>query len=192
MTAFTKDWSSARYAWPDALAHLERSGGRALEVGTFEGQATIWLAQWLYDGPLSPGHVVTVDPMTFEGQGAEDGPKLRKAWRERLYANTQEYVLADRMTVIRGYSHVVMPLLSDESFDVVYIDGDHEADAVAGDARQAGRLVRLGGTIIFDDYGVESKYPGVRREAERWFATAAQGRFRTIHDGYQLIVRRFA
>jgi predicted O-methyltransferase YrrM len=57
------------------------------------------------------------------------------------------------VTVKRGYSNEVLPTLEDNSFDIVYIDGNHEPEYVLEDAVLAFRKVKVGGYLIFDDYG---------------------------------------
>lgn len=45
-------------------------------------------------------------------------------------------------------------------FDLVYIDGSHEAPDVLADAVLAFRLLRTGGVMIFDDYLWAEALPG--------------------------------
>lgn len=61
--------------------------------------------------------------------------------------------LADRVSVKRGYSNEVLPTLEDNSFDIIYIDGNHEPEYVLEDAVLAFRKLKVGGRLIFDDYG---------------------------------------
>jgi predicted O-methyltransferase YrrM len=61
--------------------------------------------------------------------------------------------LSERVTVKRGYSHEVLPTLEDNSFDIIYIDGNHEPEYVLEDAVLAFRKLKVGGRLIFDDYG---------------------------------------
>lgn len=51
----------------------------------------------------------------------------------------------------RGTSAQLLPLLCEQSFDVVYIDGDHSYDAVLVDLKESSRLVREGGILCGDD-----------------------------------------
>jgi predicted O-methyltransferase YrrM len=53
-----------------------------------------------------------------------------------------------------------------ESFDLIYIDGSHEATDVLTDAILAFPLLRIGGTLIFDDYIWSDQIPE-RREPSR-------------------------
>jgi predicted O-methyltransferase YrrM len=49
-----------------------------------------------------------------------------------------------------------------ESFDLIYIDGSHEAPDVLADATMAFPLLRVGGTMIFDDYLWSMDRPGAQ------------------------------
>ncbi|MBV5337266.1 MAG: class I SAM-dependent methyltransferase, partial [Deltaproteobacteria bacterium] len=50
-----------------------------------------------------------------------------------------------------GASDDVLPLLSDSTFDIVYIDGAHDFKSVKSDLRNASRLVVEGGVLCGDD-----------------------------------------
>ena len=41
--------------------------------------------------------------------------------------------------------------MSDESFDMIYIDGDHTYDKFVGDLEEADRLLKLEGVMCRDD-----------------------------------------
>jgi predicted O-methyltransferase YrrM len=59
----------------------------------------------------------------------------------------------EKITVVRGFSHNEIPKFEDESFDIIYIDGNHEPDYVLEDAVLAFRKLKIDGLLIFDDYG---------------------------------------
>ena len=59
----------------------------------------------------------------------------------------------EKITVIRGFSHTEIPKFEDDFFDIVYIDGNHEPEYVLEDAVLAFRKLKVGGYMIFDDYG---------------------------------------
>lgn len=57
------------------------------------------------------------------------------------------------VTLVQGKSHEVIPKLEDESWDIIYIDGDHTYDGVKRDWE----LVkdRFNQLVVFDDYNPE-------------------------------------
>lgn len=69
-----------------------------------------------------------------------------------------------------GRSSEMLPLLMDERFDLILIDGDH-SDAVAeSDLRHAARLLAPGGRIVFDDI-CHPAHLSLRGVAERFAAS---------------------
>ncbi len=58
----------------------------------------------------------------------------------------------DRVVAIKARSDLALPALSDASFDLVYIDGDHRMAAVRNDIAEGMRLVRPGGILCGDDF----------------------------------------
>jgi predicted O-methyltransferase YrrM len=56
---------------------------------------------------------------------------------------------------LRGKSESLLPLLRDESFDVVYIDADHTYEPVKRDILESMRLVKEGGVICGDDLNLQ-------------------------------------
>ena len=61
--------------------------------------------------------------------------------------------------IIKGRSWEVMPTFEENSFDFIYIDGDHYMEACTKDILNGLRLVKLGGILGGHDYGSESGVP---------------------------------
>jgi predicted O-methyltransferase YrrM len=59
----------------------------------------------------------------------------------------------DKITVHRGMSRDMINEFEDEQFDMVYIDGNHNPDYALEDAVLYFRKLKVGGHMIFDDYG---------------------------------------
>lgn len=145
---FTTDWSDSIAHWPKLFAELclvGRPGLRFLEVGCFEGRTTLWLLDHVLTGPGSS--VVVIDPFGHDGQ------------LERFTRNLGGNVGAGRATVRQGESGMVLREHTLGSFDFVYIDGDHSAQAVLADAVLAWPLLRPGAAVVFDDYWWPEKGP---------------------------------
>lgn len=115
-----------------------------LQLGAFAGDATMWMLAHL------PQSVLT-DVDTW---GGSDG----------LYGEWDlEEVLALYLRRTKGLTQVItyqMPashyLRNSQSlaasFDFIYIDADHHAEAVLADAVNAWPLLKIGGLMAFDDY----------------------------------------
>ena len=103
---------------------------RVLEIGTFSGYATIWMAGALPDG----GRIDTI----------EINDEMEALIREGL----DRAGVADRVRLIIGDALDVLPLI-DERYDLVYIDGN-KREYVAY-YQSAIELVRPGGWILADN-----------------------------------------
>jgi len=57
-----------------------------------------------------------------------------------------------KIVVHRGFSHIEVPKLDDDYFDIIYIDGNHLSEYVMEDAVLSFRKLKVGGYMIFDDY----------------------------------------
>jgi predicted O-methyltransferase YrrM len=135
--------TSLTAAETDTLALLA-DGVDVLEIGSAYGYSTVVLAQ-------RARSVVAVDP-----HGALNS-------LETLRANLSAYNVSDKVLVWIGRSEVAMSELhaSGRRFEMVWIDGDHEAPAVEQDVTWGLKLLKLGGVLACHDYG-EDTCPGVK------------------------------
>ena len=78
------------------------------------------------------------------------------------------YKASNRVTLrkVKQSSHDAMATMIAagqlQSFDLIYIDGSHEAPDVLADAVLAFQLLRPGGVMIFDDYLWSMHRPGTQ------------------------------
>ena len=151
---FTNDWFTRNIPTWDALFALF-TPRRFLEIGSYEGQATCYLIEKFRD---TPGvEICCID--TWEG-GLEHNHAGMSAVEARFDHNvavaTSKAKYAPRLTKIKKLSHLALAELvasgKSDSFDVIYIDGSHQAPDVLTDAVLAFHLLSAGGLMIFDDY----------------------------------------
>ncbi len=119
-----------------------------LEIGAFCG-ANIFSVEKLYG--THPDTVLTcIDPWIdyddYEEYKGEQ-PSIYQCFKN----NTES--IKQKLNVIRGFSHEQVYSLPDEHFDLIYIDGNHEPEYVLEDAVLCFRKLKVGGYMIFDDYG---------------------------------------
>jgi len=112
-----------------------------LEIGCYEGQASIWLME------NTQAELTVID--TFKGSKEHDS-KFETTLLERFLENTKPYI--GRILPLKGTSQKYLKTLELISYDFIYIDGSHEAKDVLEDAVLAFPLLKEGGIIIFDDY----------------------------------------
>lgn len=133
----------------DELRRLA-AGADVLEIGSAYGYSSIAMA-------LAGGRVEAVDPHTWL-------PSF-----EAMVANIAAYNVSDQVRIHRTDSWTLLPQLAEEgrTFDLVWIDGDHSAAAVAHDVAWARKLLRETGTLACHDYD-EATCPGVREALDAW------------------------
>lgn len=106
-----------------------------LEIGAFEGLSANFIA-WAFpkasvtcvDVWVTPSEEILFDRNTAWFRDRLDKQKTTSA---RYLAEAQD---------------------AGAAFDLIYVDGDHHADAVLADGMMAFRLLREGGILVFDDF----------------------------------------
>jgi SAM-dependent methyltransferase len=173
--------------WMEVFAQ-EGLPGKALdvlEIGAWEGRATVFLLQY-----LPKACVTSVD--TWQGSDEHVGDK-RVGGIEALFdANVSEF--GHRLRKFKGTSiQFFTSVPSGEQFDLIYVDGSHFVDDVACDAIHSYRRLKPGGLIIFDDY-LWNWYPNVRHNpafAINWFLRLRQGEYQILSvSRAQLILKK--
>jgi SAM-dependent methyltransferase len=147
---FTHDLFSGHIAtwqrWFETTIHTAPI--HILEVGSWQGGATLWLLDHVI-GPRG-GDITCVD--TWQGSSEHTFiPVLGLNVEELFDANVARSGFAEHVRKLRGPSKQILPDLPAQSFDLIYIDGAHEASIVIQDAVNAHRLLKPGGFLLFDD-----------------------------------------
>ena len=120
-----------------ALAEIA-AGKRVLEIGSYCGLSTVCLAR-------TAESVVAVDP--HDGRGTP----FPKNTLDTFHANLRRFGVADKVEVIVGDT-AGMLYFDLAPFDLVFIDGAHDAASVATDIAYAVKNLAPGGLIVFHDY----------------------------------------
>ena len=180
---FTKNWFTPNIpVWKKALApFVGQPNLHYLEVGPFEGQATVWMLENVLTHPSSRATGIDL----FMGLEDVDGATIKR----RFLDNVKRAGAADRVRLMIGFSQEQLRKLPIDSFDIIYIDGSHMADDVLEDAVLAWRLLRNDGVIIFDDYNWPRPGPGPKI-AINVFMQLFGRHFEIVHTRYQMIIRK--
>lgn len=133
----------------DELRRLAKDSD-VLEIGSAYGFSAVAMA-------LAGGRVEAIDPHAWLGSF------------DAMVANLAAYRVSDQVRIYRSDSWTVLPELGSEGrqFDLVWVDGDHEAHTVAHDVGWARKLLRPTGTLACHDYG-EATCPGVQQALDAW------------------------
>lgn len=151
---FTADWFG-RFApvWREILKRFPPS--RIVEIGSYEGRSACFLIEEC--AAQRPIELHCID--TWEG-GVEHDHEAMAEVERRFDANLARACSAAAHPVAftkhKALSHtaLVALLASGEvgGFDLIYIDGSHQAPDVLTDAVLSFQLLKLEGVMIFDDY----------------------------------------
>jgi predicted O-methyltransferase YrrM len=123
---------------------------RYLEIGAFYGANLLSVAETFCAHPDS--RMWCIDPW----EDYEDYPEYKNqpsAIRGIYGSFLENPEVNDKVTVKRGYSNIQLLSFEDGYFDIIYIDGNHEPEYVLEDAVLSFRKLKVGGVMIFGDYG---------------------------------------
>lgn len=142
------DWFSRVQPWFDKYLDEYRGQDnlRFLQIGTYTGDASEWLCREILTGK----NCVLVDVDTWKGSDERLHKELDFSEVEAYYDKRMEkYPQAVKH---KGRSSDYLIAAEKESFDFIYVDGDHTAAAVIEDGILGWRALRQGGIMVFDDY----------------------------------------
>jgi predicted O-methyltransferase YrrM len=114
--------------------------GTVLEIGTHIGASTVHFAAALRQ---TGGRLVTVDVEDVNETWVKYGSMAPPAELATRVGGRVEFLEADSL----DYMHT-----TGERFDLVFLDGNHDADAVYQEVPAALRLLHRGGLILLHDY----------------------------------------
>ena len=130
------------------LSHYKGQHGlRFLQIGVFTGDASVWLLKNI----LTDQSSTLIDVDTWEGSPNEDMhmqmdfEDVYKTYKKKVepYTNVRSMRLTSQ-----GFFLNQKP----ETFDFIYIDGDHTERAVYEDGVAAWNCLLPNGVLAFDDY----------------------------------------
>ena len=193
---YTQDWFSINIpVWEQQLPRFANQADlRVLEIGSWEGRSTCWLLDNILTHPTA--RITCVD--TFAGSVEHDvmcADGTVQTIEQRFDANVAKTGKAEQVRKMIGASQTVLRSLIPNAYHLAYIDGSHVACDVLEDAVLTWRLVKVGGVIIFDDYGF--RFPeGITEQPPQpaidAFKTIFQHKVKLLHQGYQVLLEKIA
>jgi predicted O-methyltransferase YrrM len=182
--SFTSDWASHNYSnWEKWFAgYRDQPDVRILEIGSFEGRSAVWFLKNVLTHPTA--QLVCVDPMPWPVNPP----------RPRFMHNIQLTGKAQQVTLIQERSEIALTKLQPASFDIIYIDGAHDAINVLADGIYSWELLKVDGLMLFDDYLWEPEKPEYNRcqRAIDLLFKQFSSRKTVLHEGYQALIRKDA
>jgi hypothetical protein len=165
-----------------------------LEIGCFEGKATLWLLKNVLTNPSSKIEVID----TFGGN-IEHNKKSRViknmllTFKDNLSSYLSQDPQKNKVIIHKGESGIMLREMGSKSkFDFIYIDGSHIAKDVLEDAVLSWRLRKNNGVMIFDDYGWRTDWPPLLRPALaiNSFLRVFQGQYKILQVDYQVVIQK--
>ncbi len=131
-----------------------KEGLKILEIGSCEGQSTLWFLKKILSHPTST--ITCVDPHDkrsdtwYNSANNPDRLKTKKITFELFKSN----ILQPYKDKVRYYQKKSWEALSNlkSKFDLIYIDGAHDFCTVYMDGKLSFPLLKEKGVIMFDDY----------------------------------------
>lgn len=122
-----------------------------LEIGVLCGANFFSVANTYASHPDSELHCI--DPWEPYGENYDHDSNY-----ENFLKNLEQSEHASRIHVHKGFSGLEIPKFSNEYFDIIYIDGNHDSRHTMEDAVLAFQKLKVGGFLIIDD----CTFPSVR------------------------------
>ena len=161
-----------------------------LQIGVFTGDASVWLLENILTDPSS----TLVDIDTWQGSPDEDMHMAMDF--EDVYETYKKKVeLYDNVRSVRTTSASFLVNQKPNTYDFIYIDGDHTEKAVYDDGIGAWNCLLPNGVLAFDDYhwgdGLADQSlaprPAIDRILEEYI-----GQYNLLTKGSQVWIRKNA
>lgn len=145
------------------LAKVVPEGLAIVEIGSFKGKSTAYLAQGSKDG--NGCQVFAVDPWDLPGnpygKHGYSAPIVRETFEKQLKAAR----LWSRVTPIQAFSVDAAKEWEGPKVGLLFVDGDHTETGVRSDLAAWTPHLADGAVIAFDDYATK-RNPGVKIVAD--------------------------
>lgn len=143
--------------WLYSLARSSTDKGNIVEIGSWKGKSTVWLARGVRDSGAQR-KIYAIDPHTGSPEHQKDG----KVWTFDQFKKNIAHAGINELIkpIVKFSADAVKDITTPVGF--LFIDGAHEYEAVSEDYRLYRPLVKDGGYIAFHD----SPWPGVDKFLE--------------------------
>lgn len=137
-----------------------------VEIGSWQGKSSLVIARGL-DGKSSP-KFYCIDPFNADGDNASLNDyatrqkQLGRSLRESFENNLRRAGVLEKVTILQGYSYDFVGKIQ-EPIDFLFIDGNHEYEAVLNDFKQWAPKVKPGGFVAFHDVSFNNTDTGPQR-----------------------------
>ncbi len=199
---YTSDWFSGHIPHWDAYKSLFNGleNKRCLEIGAYEGRATLYLVENYCNGKGSYVDAVDTWKGSTEHKNSAKNFDLGNLYN-RFINNLKPYINKHKVNVYRGMSSdMLMKFVQEvrvgkrEKYDFIYIDASHIAKDVLMDAVLAWELLKIGGLMFFDDYewGVQNVPQGIPKTAIDGFLNSYVTMYELLEKNNQVRIKKIS
>lgn len=171
------------------IGYLRHQKCDILQIGAYTGDASLWLCE----NVLFDKNSTLTDVDTWSGSPEKVYEDLNFDWStvENEYNNKIEKYFLEGKIIKKKMTSSEFFKDNKNTYDFIYVDGDHRALTVFDDAVKSFFAVKVGGVIGFDDYlWDEPKAFLSPKAAIDSFLLIFADYVEVIHSGYQLWVRK--
>jgi len=141
-----RNFHEATHILFDIRSFLGPRRAKYLEIGSCTGVSASLMLEHPY-----PTSVTAVDPCVLPKTHYNGERTQEETIRARLSTHSPNTCSLTKPWDLRvGFSPAAVP--TDQTFDIIFIDGDHSTEGVWNDYRATVDLLRPGGFLVFDDY----------------------------------------
>jgi len=179
---YTNTWFAERggKTWDKLLEGLNIEN--ALEIGCYEGQASVFILDKFPDSLLDVSDI-------FEADKAEDWDGYVDEYEKRFDNNIKPYKA--RVTKHKGksFNTLAQMIVDNYLFDFIFVDGDHRKLPATQDMAMAIELLNDKGVMVIDDY---KEIPWLFDAVNAFSNTLDSEKYSwgTTSDGEQFVIRR--
>lgn len=188
---FTQNWFDNSAARKKIINFVNSENiNKILEIGSFEGQSSVFFSEQLLDNENS--FLICVDP--FFKSGTVDGITT---WyvddnvKNRFYNNISKCRNFSKITHHHNTSDNFF-LTNEITFNFIYIDGCHNPEYVKRDINNSFKFLEKNGILWIDDYlyGDRKEHKGRPKDVIDDFLVEYEGQYEIIHKGYQIAIKK--
>ena len=188
----------------DRIVDTIEDNGKIVEIGSFLGRSTSYLATSLFNAGKENVKIYSVD--TYAGSSEHGSLKIPKDFLPMFKENLKFFIGREMVVPLQGRSDSpdILNRFKDEEIDFIMVDGAHEHEAVVDDIINWWPKLKPDGFMFGDDFDLESVKEAVFKtlpkigaksysvnfsKEQTWFTSKAgnQKSFEKKHPGYNCL-----
>jgi len=140
----------------DIIVDQIKDDGKIVEIGSFLGRSTHYLATALYNAGKENVKIYSVD--TFTGSSEHASLNIPKDFSSTFKQNLEFFIEKGMVVVCQGRSDDprILEQFEESSIDYIMVDGAHEYEPVMDDIRNWWPKLKNDGVMFGDDYSLAS------------------------------------